>query len=71
MFVDLKKAHDRVPREELLNGLSRALYDGSIKAVKTFVGTTEEFCVKVGLHEKATSSCFLFAIMMDRLKDGI
>ena len=47
------------------------MYDGCVTAVRSAVGTTEEFSVKVGLHQGSALSPFLFAIVMDRLTDGI
>ena len=62
MFVDLEKAHGKVPREEVWycmrkSGLAekyvrmvKDMYDDSITAVMSAVGVTEGFEVKVGLH---------------------
>ena len=66
MFVDLKKAYDKVPREEVWyymrkSGLAEKyviivqdMYDGSTTAVRCAVGVTEGFEVKV-----LTSSCLI------------
>ena len=63
MFVDLEKAYDNVPREEVWycmrkSGLAEKyvrivqyMYDGSPRAVRCAVGVTEGFEVKVGLHQ--------------------
>ena len=76
MFVDLEKAYDRVPREELWDSLRRSrvpevyikmipdMYEGSLAAVTTAVGTTEEFSVKIGLHQDSALNPFLFAIVI-------
>ena len=62
VFVDLEKAYDRVPWEELWycmrkSGivekyvrLAQDMYEGSQTVVRCAVGTTESFKVKVGLH---------------------
>ncbi|KAI5627659.1 hypothetical protein C0J50_8434, partial [Silurus asotus] len=83
VFVDLEKAYDRVPREELCycmrkSGVSekyvrvvRDMYEGSVTAVKCAVGTTDWFRVKVGLHQGSALSPFLFAVVMDRLTDEV
>ncbi|KAI5614769.1 hypothetical protein C0J50_3417 [Silurus asotus] len=77
-FVDLEKAYDRVPREELWycmrkSGVSEKyvrvvqdMYEDSVTAVKCAVGTTDWFRVKVGLHQGSALSPCLFAVVMDR-----
>ena len=62
VFVDLEKAYDKVPREEVWycmrkSGLAEKyvrivqdMYDDSITVVRCAVGVTEGFKVKVGLH---------------------
>ena len=83
MFVDLEKAYDRVPRDELWYCLRKSgiqetyvkvvqdMYNGSLTAVRSAVGMTKEFSVKVGLHQGSALSPFLFAIVMDRLTDDV
>ena len=83
VFVDLEKAYDKVPREEVWyctrkSGLAEKyvrivqdVYDGSTTAVRCAVGVTEEFEVKVGLHQGSALSPCLFAMMMDRMTDEI
>ncbi|KAI5615474.1 gastrula zinc finger protein XlCGF28.1-like [Silurus asotus] len=82
-FVDLEKAYDRVPRDELWycmrkSGVSEKyvrvvqdMYEDSVMAVKCAVGTTDWFRVKVGLHQGSALSPFLFAVVMDRLMDEV
>ena len=83
VFVDLKKAYDKVPREEVWycmrkSGLAEKyvrivqdMYDGSTTAVRCAVGVTEGFEVKVGLHQGSALSPCLFAMVMDRMTDEI
>ena len=83
VFVDLKKAYDRVPREELWYCIRKSgivekyvrlvqdMYEGSETVVRCAVGTTESFNVKVGLHQGSALSPFLFAVIMDRLTDEV
>ena len=83
VFVDLEKAYDKVPREEVWycmrkSGLAEKyvrivqdMYCDSTTAVRCAVGVTEGFEVKVGLHQGSALSPCLFAMMMDRMTDEI
>ena len=75
VFVDLAKAYDKVPREEvwycmIKSGLAEKyvriveyMYDGSTRAVRCAVGVAEGFEVKVGLHQGSALSPCLFAMI--------
>ena len=79
VFVDLEKAYDRVPREELWYCMRKSrmtkkyvrlvqdMYEESKTVVRCAVGTTESFKIKVGLHQGSGLSPFLFAVIMDRM----
>ncbi|KAK3518931.1 hypothetical protein QTP70_015520 [Hemibagrus guttatus] len=81
LFVDLEKAYDRVPREELWYCMRKSgvaekyvrvvqdMYERSRTVVRCAVGQTEEFKVEVGLHQGSALSPFLFAIVMDQLSE--
>ncbi|KAK3575237.1 hypothetical protein QTP86_023435, partial [Hemibagrus guttatus] len=81
VFVDLEKAYDRVPREELWYCMRKSgvaekyvrvvqdMYERSRTVVKCAVGQTEEFKVEVGLHQGSALSPILFAIVMDQLSE--
>ncbi|KAK3505891.1 hypothetical protein QTP70_019450 [Hemibagrus guttatus] len=83
VFVDLEKAYDRVPREELWYCVRKSgvaekyvrvvqdMYERSRTVVRCAVGQTEEFNVEVGLHQGSALSPFLFAIVMDQLSDEV
>ncbi|KAK3530016.1 hypothetical protein QTP86_009917 [Hemibagrus guttatus] len=83
VFVDLEKAYDRVPREELWycmrkSGVAekyvrvvRDMYERSRTVVRCAVGQTEEFKVEVGLHQGSALSPFLFAMVMDQLSEEV
>ena len=47
------------------------IYEGSETVVRSAVGTTESFKVKVGLHQGSVLSPFLFAVIMDRITDEV
>ena len=82
-FIDLEKAYDRVPREELWECLRLAetsecyikniqdMYDGATITVRSAAGLTKEFKVGVGLHQGSALSPFLFSIIIDRLTEDI
>ena len=83
VFVDLQKAYDKAPREELwyiMRKLGMAekyvqlvqdMYGGSKTILMCAVGTTENFEVRVELHHLSALSPFLFAVIMDRLMDEV
>ena len=77
VFIDLEKAYDRVPREEVWNCLRlkkvdekyirlvQDMYEGSKTRVSCAAGDTEDFRVTVGLHQGSTLSPFLFTVIID------
>ena len=83
VFIDLEKAYDRVPREELYwcmrdkgvpekyTRLVKDMYHQCETVVRCAAGTSEPFAVEVGLHQGSAFSPFLFAIMMDSLTENI
>ena len=78
-FVDLEKAFDRVPREvvwwslrrlgveEWIVNVIKAMYEGATTAVKLKDGESEEFEVKVGVHQGSVLSPLLFIIVLEAL----
>ncbi|KAK3551898.1 hypothetical protein QTP70_031558 [Hemibagrus guttatus] len=83
VFVDLEKAYDRVPREELWYCMRKSgvaekyvrvvqdMYERSRTVVRCVVAQTEEFKVEVGLHQGSALSPFLFAMVMDQLSEEV
>ena len=78
-FVDLEKAHDRIPRDklwavllqygidgQLLNAI-KSLYMHSEVCVRVNSATTKPFGVSVGLRHGCSLSPILFLIHMDRI----
>ncbi|MCJ8742455.1 hypothetical protein PDJAM_G00082310 [Pangasius djambal] len=83
VFVNLEKAYDRVPREELWYCMRKSgvaekyvrvvqgMYERSRTVVRCAVGQTEEFKVEVGLHQGSALSPFLFARVMEQLSEEV
>ena len=77
-FVDLEKAFDRVPREVVRWALRRAgvveylvtaimaMYEEPRTMMRTCVGDSESFPVKVGVHQGSVLSSLMFSIVLDR-----
>ncbi|KAF3685402.1 putative xyloglucan glycosyltransferase 5-like [Capsicum annuum] len=79
VFIDLKKAYDRISREILwrcseVRGLPVAytrsiqdMYDGAKTRVRTVGGDSKHLPVLIGLHQGSALSPFLFSLVMDVL----
>ena len=63
--------YEKIRNGETYVQLVQDMYEGSKTVVRCAVGTTESFKVKVGLHQGSASSPFLFAVIMDRLRDEV
>ena len=80
-FVDLKKAFDRVPRKvmkwalrkkslpEVLVKAVMSLYEGSRTKVRVGSSLSEEFGVRVGVHQGSVISPLIFAIVVDAVTE--
>ncbi len=83
VFIDLEKAYNRVPREEVWNCLRQKgveekyvrvimdMYEDSQTMVRCAAGTTAAFRVTVGLHQGSALSPFLFVTVMDCMTEDI
>ena len=78
-FVDLEKAFDRVPRkviwwalrklgvDEWIVRLVQGMYSNARSRVRVGEGYSEEFEVKVGVHQGSVLSPLLFIIVLEAL----
>ena len=83
VFIDLEKAYDRVPRQEVWRcmrekgtpekyvRLVQDMYEGAKTKVKSSVGLTGSIPVRVGLHQGSALSPYLFDLIMDVISQGI
>ena len=83
VFIDLEKAYDRVPRQEVWRcmrekgvpekyvRITQDMYERAEANVKSSVGLTESFPVNVGLHQGSALSPYLFDLVMDVVSQGI
>ena len=80
-FVDLEKVFDRVPRKvmkwaltkkslpEVLVKAAMSLYEGSRTKVRVGSSFSEEFGVRVGVHQGSVLSPLIFAIVVDAVSE--
>jgi len=83
VFIDLEKAHDRVPHEVVWRCLEKErvsllyirvikdMYEGGRTSARTPEGVTNDFLVGMGLYQDFVLSPFLFTLVMDVLIRGI
>ena len=83
VFIDLEKAYDRVPRQEVWRCMREKgvpekyvriiqdMYERAEANVKSSVGLTKSFPVNVGLHQGSALSPYLFDLVMDVVTQGI
>ena len=81
-FVDLEKAFDRIPKRvvewamrnkcllQILVKAVMSLYEGAGTKVRVTSGLSEEFSVKVGVHQGFVLSPLLFAIVIDEVMEN-
>ena len=81
-FVDMEKAFDRVPRKvmewamrkkgqsEVMVRAVMSLYEGAKTRVRVGSAYSEEFEVKVGVHQGSVLSPLLFAIVVDVITEN-
>ena len=83
VFIDLEKAYDKIPRNVMWWALDRHkvptkyvalikdMYNNVMTRVRTSDGDTDDFPIKIGLHQRSALSPYLFALMMDEVTRDI
>ncbi len=83
VFVDLEKAFDRVPHDLIwwslrMKGADEAeikmiqdMYKVAVTYIRTPCGSTDEFPVKVGVHQGSSLSPLLFIIVLDAITEDL
>ena len=82
VFIDLEKAYDKIPRNVMwwaLNkhkvqtkyvGFIKDMYNNVVTSVRTS-GGTDDFPIRIGLHQESALSPYLFALVMDEVTRNI
>jgi hypothetical protein len=83
IFIDLKKAYDKVLRNVMLWTLQKHkvstkyitlikdMYDNVVTSVQTSDRDTNDFPINIGLHQGSALSPYLFALVMDEVTRDI
>ena len=83
VFIDLEKACDKIPRNvtwwALVKhkvptkyvGLIKDMYNNIVTSVRTSDGDTDDFSIRIGLHQGSALSPYLFALVMDEVTRNI
>ena len=83
VFIDLDKAHDRLPRQEVWRCLReqgvpekyvqlvKDTYEDARTRVNISIGLTGKITVRVGLHQGSSLSPYLFDMLLDVMGRGI
>ena len=83
VFIDLEKAYDRIPRNVVWWALDnhkvptkyvwliKDMYNNVVTRVRTSDGDTDDFSIRIGLHQGSALSPYLFALVMDEVTRDI
>ena len=82
-FIDLEKAYDKISRNVMwwaldkhkvptkYVGLIKDMYNNVVTRVRTSDGDTDDFSIRIGLHQGSALSPYLFALVMDEVTKDI
>ena len=83
VFIDLENAYDKIPRNVMwwvldkhkvptkYVGLIKDMYNNVVTSVRTSDGDTDDFSIRIGLHQGSALSPYLFALVMDEVTRDI
>jgi hypothetical protein len=83
VFIDLEKAYGKIPRNVMwwaldkhkvpmkYGGLIKDMYNNVVTRVRTSDGDTDDFLIRIGLHQGSALSPYLFALVMDEVTRDI
>ncbi|EMS59319.1 V-type proton ATPase subunit B 2 [Triticum urartu] len=83
VFIDLEKSYDKIPRNVMWWALKKHkvpakyitlikdMYDNVVTSVRTSDVDTDDFPIKIGLHQGSALSPYLFALVMDEVTRDI
>ena len=76
VFINLEKAYDKIPRNIMwwaldkhkvptkYVGLIKDMYNNVVTTVRTSDGETDDFPIRIGLHQGSALSPYLFALVV-------
>ena len=83
VFIDLEKAYNKIPRNVMwwaldkhkvptkYVGLIKDMYNNIVTSVRTSDGDTDDFLIRIGLHQGSALGLYLFALVMDEVTRDI
>ena len=83
VFIDLEKAYDKILRNIMIwtldkhkvstkyVGLIKDMYNNVVTSIRTSDGDTDDFPIRIGLHQGPALSPYLFALVMDEVTRDI